>query len=642
MPNDNLPTANAPAPPKSRGRMVLLAVMVLAAGLGVWQSWDVWFKHDPTRPAVLAELVHPGAAAGYNVLLITLDTTRPDHLGCYGYTKIKTPAIDSLLEHGVRFDDAVASAPLTLPSHATMMTGLYPPRLGVRDNGSYRLAAEHRTMAEVLKETGYDTAAFVSAFVLDKRFGLDQGFDVYDFAVSDQGRRGPESMLNERRADAVTTSAIDWLEQRARRGAKDPFFAWVHYYDPHHPYTSPLAELGAFRAESAYDAEIAFVDLHLKRLLNTVDRLDLGDRTLIVLASDHGESLNEHQEITHGVFIYEVTIRAALLLSCPTLFDRPYRADDRVVGLVDVLPTTLDLLGMPPPSAGDGQSLLQAHADPERPIYIESYHPREQLGCSELVGLRRHTDKYILAPTAEYYDLRKDPKETRNRYDAGLARLTSLKEQLADLLQRWRQTGSDRGGAKVMSPEEEARLRSLGYAGTTAITTARSWPDPKDQIEFINQTQQVNELATSGRYDEALALAQQVAAKCEGYAYPVLLLAQLYEKTDRLQEACGVLQAYAEHYPSADILMHLAKDHFALRQYDRMEESLQAAEVLDPRRGSVPELRGDRLFAAERYAEAVRQYEKAIEIDGIRLGLEVRDKLVAARARLDDLNHKGN
>ncbi|MFH0981954.1 MAG: sulfatase [Planctomycetota bacterium] len=288
---------------RKKWRTGLLVLLVLAIGLAGWRAVDFFFDPDPTRPVVLSEVVRPGAAAGYNVLLITLDTTRADHLGCYGYKQIKTPAIDSLLDHGVRFDDDVVSVPLTLPSHATMMTGLYPPRLGVRDNGTYELAPEHVTMAEILKAQGYDTAAFVSVFILDKRFGLDQGFDVYDFAVSDQGRRGPETLRNERFAGEVTSSAIRWLKSRGKARATAPFFMWIHYYDPHNPYDSPLAELENFKGKHPYDAEIAFVDLHLKRLLAALDEQGLRERTLIVLQTDHGESLTEHRETYHGIFI---------------------------------------------------------------------------------------------------------------------------------------------------------------------------------------------------------------------------------------------------------------------------------------------------------------------------------------------------
>ncbi|UCG15434.1 MAG: sulfatase-like hydrolase/transferase [Phycisphaerales bacterium] len=619
---------------------------LLAAGLALVAVAVVAYRFlgsrfdDPTKPVVLADVISPGAAAGYNLLLITLDTTRPDHLSCYGYDNLDTPAIDSLLEHGVRFDDAVVSTPLTLPSHASLLTGLYPPAIGVRDNGTYRLAAEYTTLAELLRDHGYDTAAFIAAFVLDKRFGLDQGFDVYDFKTSDKGRKGTETLLNERGANDVTDSAIRWFKQRATTAAT-PFFAWVHYYDPHDPYEPPTIDQEQFQTIQAYDAEIAFVDLHLKRLLNTIDELNVRDRTLIVLASDHGESLTEHDETYHRIFIYDATIQAALILSCPTLFDRAYRVDDRVVTLVDILPTTLDLLGIDRPADTDGRSLLTAHADPDRAVYIESYYPRERLGCSELVGLRRHADKYIHAPTPEYYDLRKDPKELRNRYEPDSPQLAILEQQLDELRRRWDRSGSALAGAATMTPQEEARLRSLGYVGTTDITDARSWPDPKDQIGVINQLYEVHSLISGGQYTEALALTRAIADQCEGYDYPIHMLATAHEKLDQIEQACRVLQEYADRYPSADILLRLARYQFRLRRYPQMEKTLQAAEILDPLRGSIPKLRGDRFFEEKRYAEAAEQYEKAIEMDGDRLGPEVRNRLYEAKRRLHESGDTG-
>jgi tetratricopeptide (TPR) repeat protein len=376
------------------------------------------------------------------------------------------------------------------------------------------------------------------------------------------------------------------------------------------------------------------MDGQLNRLLEALDRLDLRDRTLIVLVSDHGEALAEHDERKHGILIYDATIRVALILSSPALFDRPYRVDDRVVGLVDVVPTTLDLLGLPPAAQGDGQSLLTAELDPDRAVYIESYYPREKLGCSELHGLRRHTDKYILAPRPEYYDLRRDPKELRNLYEANPPRLASLKQELAELLQRHNQTGQAFAGATPMTPEEEARLRSLGYIGTSDVGDTRSRPDPKDRIRVINQLMDVDGLVRRGKHAEAIALARKAATQCDGYDYPIHKMADIYEQTNRLPDACRVLRDFAERHPSAGILTHLAKYYYRLEQYDLMEESLRAAETLDPLRGSIPALRGARFFKEGRYAEAVAQFERAIAIDGERLGPKALNNLRVAKSRL--------
>lgn len=627
-----MPVQDQSATRRRGGRSFLIAVVAIAVGLFAWESFKP-ANDDPTTPVTLADVVQHGSAAGFNLLLISLDTTRPDHLGCYGYAQARTPTIDSLLDHGVRFDDAVTSAPLTLPSHATILTGRYPPAIGVRDNGSYRLADQHVTLAEILKDHGYDTAAFVSAFVLDRRFGLDQGFEDYDFQASQDGHVGDEVSLElERRAHDVTSSAVQWLQSRHESRPDQPFFLWVHYFDPHQPYNSPIADVDHFR-DRPYDAEIAFVDLHLKRLLDAFDRQGLRERTLIVLVSDHGEALFDHGEAFHGVFIYESTMRVALLLSCPTLFEKPFRVDDRLVGTVDILPTVLELFGLSPPAISDGRSLLARDPAPERTIYIETCFP-PAVGCAKQHGLRRHTDKYILAPKPEFYDLRKDRHEQENLYDGNPAGLALLTDRLAQLLRGWDLAADDHAAEHQQTPEEIRRLEALGYVmgGSTAATD--SLPDCKDQIDIVNQMTEVTRLIAFESYEEALELATEVAAQSEGFDAPVLKMAECYARLDRLPEAAEVLGRFAKAYPSAQHVYYYAKVLFALGRYDEMLEELQAAELLDPRLGAVPVLRGDYFVKMERYREAVEQYERAIAIDGERLGPTVGEKLREARKLL--------
>ena len=251
-------------------------------------------RFDGPAPALLSDLVEAGEATGVNVLLVTLDTVRADRLGCYGHESAETPTLDALAARGVRFDDAITSVPVTLPSHATILTGLSPLSHGVRDNGRYRLAEEHVTLTEVLSSHGYDTAAFVGCFVLDARFGLDQGFDTYDFEVSADGYHPQMPDFNERSATGVTDAVVRWLDERAISGANAPFFAWVHYFDPHQPYQSPLQRLPRF-AVRPYDAEIAYVDAELQRVLDKLGDLGVRDRTVVVVAGDHGKRYNHYE-----------------------------------------------------------------------------------------------------------------------------------------------------------------------------------------------------------------------------------------------------------------------------------------------------------------------------------------------------------
>jgi len=638
-----MPASNAhdgDSPPRSvtsaankRSRTLWIVGALVTVGLIAWTVIGSWRSHDPTQPVILAEVIQPGAAAGFNVLLITLDTTRPDHLGCYGYEHARTPTIDSLLDHGVRFDDAVTSVPITLPSHATMLTGRYPPPLGVRTNGAFRLVSEHVTLAEVLKNHGYDTAAFVSCFVLDKRFGLNQGFDVYDFAIGG-GIRRPLSVHNERRANDVSTVAIEWLKSRREAAASTPFFAWVHYFDPHAPYAPPIVVSEQLR-DKPYDAEIAFVDLHLKRLLNAIDESGMRDRTLIVLASDHGEALMEHGEAYHGVFLYETTVRAALIFSCPTLFDRAYRVDDRVVALADLAPTVLDLLGLPPLRNIEGRSLLAPDPLHDRAIYIETRFPELDLDCGPLFGLRRHTDKYILAPTPEYYDLRADPRELQNLCDDAGANAEKLSRKLSEMMQHWA-TDSEDQSLYTMSPEEIRRLESLGYVSGGRGSSSDDAPcDPKDHIVVINQMSEVMRLTALEQYEEALALAKELAAQSEGWVAPVRSMAKLHVTLEQWEEAAGVLRKFVDTHPNPEMLYLLASAYHHLRQWDRCEETLQAAEIIDPLLGAIPLLRGDVLCAQGRYPEAIDAYRKAMEIDPDRVGPEAGSKLEQARRHLD-------
>ena len=625
-----------PAAPRQNGRLVILAAVALTAcGLAAWTVVEMLTNPDATRPVSLADIVEPGDAAGYNVLLITLDTTRADRLGCYGYESAQTPSIGSLLDHGVRFDDAVASAPTTLASHATIHTGLYPHHHGVRVNGRYRLAPEHVTLADTLQAHGYETAAFVACFVLDQRFGLDQGFDVYDFEVSDEGRRSPTDLLSEREAHHVTTAAIKWLRARRESTGMAPFFLWVHYYDPHSPYESPLEKTLPLRNGSggtAYDGEIAFVDLHLGRLLDTLTALGAYDHTLIGLVSDHGESLGEHGEQQHGGFLYEASMRVALMFSCPTVFERPWRVDDRVVGTVDIVPTIADLLGIPLSRSVDGLSLLTAEADSDRAIYMETLHTQEYLACSPLFGLRRHGDKFILAPRSEYYDLRRDPTELRNLYGSGDPRIDDLRRRLSA---RMEDRSTDCSATRTMSPEEVERLASLGYVDLGGPVRSNELPDPKDQVPLLAELDVAVQLMYEDELGKALAVAQQLVERMAGVETPVFILVDIYRKLGQEDEAIRVLTEFSEKHPSAATHVRLAELLLYQRRYDEMERSLHAAEVYDPQCGMIPVLRGNRFFDEQRYEEAVEQLRTAIRMDGERLGPRVKQKLAEAVRRMN-------
>ena len=616
----------------SHRRLVVLLVAAAATVLVVVLVLAVW-NRDAARPCRLADVVSAGDAAGFNLLLVTLDTTRADRLGCYGYEPAHTPAIDSLVNHGVRFDDAVTSVPITLPSHATMLTGLYPPNHGAHDNGVNRVVAEHVTLAETLAARGYDTAAIIGAFVLDARFGLSQGFALYDFEAEKEDRETGEA-LADRPANEVTDAALHWLAQRGERQATTPFFLWVHYFDPHRPFKPPIEYLRAAH-DQPYDAEIAFMDAQFQRLLDELDRRGLRERTLIAVASDHGEGLGEHEEVTHGMLTYEGTMRTAFILSCPALFDRAYRDSDRVVGLVDLRPTLEDLLGIPLTKPCDGQSLLGTERDPDRAIYFETVLPLHRAGWSPLYGLRRHRDKYVLAPQSEYFDLPDDPKENSNLYSSNPPGLAPLSRQLAEMMERWGSGGQDNSAQRTMTAEEINRLAALGYVGGEETPSSTdNLPDPKVMIPLVRPIMHARALVAQGRYQEALPMVREVAEQCPDYGLAYRMLAEIHAALGHPEEGAALLREFTMRQPDFDLYLALAKILLSMERYDELEEVLCRAESLRPDDGAIPTTRGNALVQRGLFEQAIAEYERALEVDEARYGQTVSKAIDTLRQRL--------
>jgi len=582
--------------------------------------------------ADLSAVVQPGAAAGYNVVFISLDTVRRDHIGAYGDAAAETPAIDALAARGFRFDHAITPVPITLPSHATMMTGLYPPRHGVRDNGLYRLAPEHTTLAERLRGAGYETAAFVGCFVLDKRFGLDQGFDTYDFEVGEGGYFPSNFDFNQRSAGAVTGSALRWLG--ARRGAGDgkPFFMWLHYFDAHVPYASPLGNLPRF-AGRPYDAEITYVDQSIARLIEELDRAGLRERTLVVVVADHGEGLGEHDESTHGLFVYDATLRVPFILSCPGLFRGAHTDRERAVSLVDLRPTIEDLLGLEPEAGQDGVSLVRSGSGAGRTLYIETMMAFHAARCSPLYGVRRIEDKFIDAPEPEYYDLAADPRELQNLAAENRPAAAELSGTLDELRAAW-QASTAPGGAREMSEEESERLRSLGYLSSAGAPDTGNLPDIKAMMRASKKLTAALRLQKENRLDEALRTAREAAAECPGYIDAAGLVAQLCDQLQRPDEAVAVLSRSLEVNPTCGIALQLARTHMMASRYAEMDSALAIAATLDPGNGFVHVLRADRHSMRGELAAAIAEYEEALRIDEYRVGTLVRPVLETLRAQL--------
>jgi arylsulfatase A-like enzyme/Flp pilus assembly protein TadD len=409
-------------------------------------------------------LAGAGALRGVNVLLITIDTLRRDRVGAYGNHDGLTPNIDRLAAGGVRYPHAFSPAPLTLPAHASILTGLLPRRHGIHNNTKFRLDEHVPTLASVLKRAGYRTGAFVGAFVLDGRFGLNQGFDEYD----DRLPRGERASFHfaERRGAEVVALAQDWISSGSGARSAGPWFAWVHLFDPHAPYEAPVE----YRAgRTPYDAEVAYADAMLGPLLARLSAAQALSPTLIVLTADHGESLGDHGEMTHGLFAYDSTLAVPLIVNAPAIAPATV---DAPVSHPDLTPTILDLLGLAAPGPVDGQSLVRPPA-PDRPLYFEALDASLTRGWAPLRGIIQGGWKYIDLPDAELYDLATDPGEQHNRID---------RDPHADLLKRTLRlaSGPDTAAPRVaVEPEAAARLRSLGYSTGSAPRTLNAGDDPK-------------------------------------------------------------------------------------------------------------------------------------------------------------------
>ena len=481
------------------------AVVIAAAAAGVYRFWPRDVVAHGTDFGVLP---HGVDRARLNLLVVTLDTTRADHLGAYGRPDAGTPTFDALAQDGVLFEHATTAAPLTLPAHSTIFTGRFPPEHGVRDNGGYFLNASETTLAETLKARGYATGGFIAAYVLDSKWGINQGFDTYfdDFDLSKYKSFSMGAI--QRPANEVVDHALPWLEQH--RGS--PFFAWVHLYDAHTPYDPP----SPFRERyphDPYQGEISFADSQVGRLVQFLKDRALLDRTVVVVIGDHGESLGDHGETGHGFFIYESTTHVPMLIRTPYSAMQRRRVADPVRS-VDVMPTVLDLLGVATPAGTtiDGKSLTPLMTGGSQDMGLEAYaeavYPLHHFGWSDLRALRQGRYKLIAAPRPELYDLQDDPREERNIYqerkplgDRMINRLTQMEEGFKTSAQHSSQ-------ATEVDPDAKARLAALGYVGsfvaTVGDTQRTGLADPKDKVQVFNEIARARDL---GRDENEVAAA---------------------------------------------------------------------------------------------------------------------------------------
>jgi len=605
---------------------VLAAVVAVAAAAAAgWQ----WFQMRPVRSPAGQELgrLAAGRVDGLNVLLITLDTTRADRIGAYGFPAVETPAIDRLAREGVLFERAISPAPLTLPAHSSIFTSKFPPRHGVRDNGGFFLDAAETTLAERLKSRGFQTGGFVGAYVLDSKWGVDQGFDTYfdDFDLTKYQSLSLGSV--DRPGNEVADRALQWLDTVT--GSR--FFGWVHFYDAHSTYAPPEPFKTRY-ANRPYAGEIAFVDSQVARLVGWLEQRDLLDRTVVVVIGDHGESLGEHGESTHGFFVYEGVARVPFIIRAPYDTMHGRRIAD-VVRSVDVMPTVLDLVGVRLDDPHDGQSLIPLMTGARTELGLEAYseavYPQFHFGWSQLTALHSGRFKYIAAPRPELYDLQEDPREEQNLF----AERGPLAARMAERLEAIAaDAAAERPAAPApeVDPDARERLAALGYIGT--FTTTRradgaTLADPKDKIHLFNLMTKARELA---RHDPespaAIEALERITREDPDVIDAWFMLGNEYYRRRRYEQAIAQYRRALALKPDYDLaLINMANSYRALGRDEEAMLGYRRFMEIDPRNAHIRYETAQILVDNGKLAEAREQLEQALAIE---------PKLAAARNAL--------
>jgi len=548
-----------------------------------------------------------------DVILITIDTLRADALGFAGNQRVRTPYLDSLAAKGIVYTHAHAHNVVTLPSHANIITGLYPYQHGLRDNAGFHLEASHPTLGAMMKAGGYTAGAFISAFPLDSRFGLNAGFDVYD----DKYREASDPLdfvVQERPAEETLSAARQWYD--STRGKKR--FLWVHLYDPHAPYAPPQPFRDAYR-DAPYLGEVAYVDDQLGKFLPPI--LDAHPNTIVVITGDHGEALGDHGELTHGLFAYEATLKIPLIVIDP---NRRAAKDARDARHIDIAPTILSRAHVSIPSTLPGRSLL----DPPQRLatYFEALSASLNRGWAPLVGLIDSGRKYIDLPVPELYDLAKDPAEKTNRAQSDRRELFALRQMLANA------APAPRDIARTVDPDQQARLLSLGYiSGTVAKKDYTAADDPKNLIDVDNQLHDIVAFYQTGQLAKAVDLARTVVQKHPQIKVASEMLAFMLQQNEKPEVAIDMLRRAVRSGSANDAM----KVRLGLLLSEN-KQSREAVEVLRPFAGSndpdVLNAFGIALADSGDLRGAVAQFTRVLSIDKTNAVAHQNLAVVALRA----------
>ncbi len=616
-------------------RKLILIIIVL---LLVATIFTIIKFSDKNQKNKLLELYVKNNIKKPNIILITLDTLRADHLPIYGYANTETPVLDKLAKKGLVFDTCITSDTLTLPAHSSIMTGMYPTNHGIHINGDNVLSEKQITIAEKIKELEYNTAAFIAAFVLDGRWGLKQGFDYYDdnfdlekFKTNDLGRV-------QRPANEVIDSSIKWLENNKNK----PFFSWIHLYDPHTPYKPPEEYLNKYNNRGRiglYDGEIAFMDSQIGRLIDWLNSNELMKNTILIIVGDHGESLGEHKEDTHGFFIYDSTIRVPLIIVTPfeSLNNRRVKTQVRTI---DIFPTILEFLKIPEVLNIHGKSLIPLffNESNDRVAYSESIAPRLQYNWSALYSLRTTKYKYIEAPRPEFYNLVEDPEELKNilRRETNISK--RYRNQLYGIIKE-SENNSQKADSANLDKETLSKLATLGYIGTsnnktTSLAENRKLPDPKDRVTLFNMISMASEYISEKNYDKALGILEEVVERDPKNPQIRLLLASSYMHEKKYAEAKSQLDTILKKNPeSIKALITLANLFYKKNDHDDVQTICKKILSIDKKYNQALGLMGRSLMFQGKLDKALDYFQKAIEI---------QPKLMLNRVALAKCLIKGN
>lgn len=559
--------------------------------------------------------IHERKLQGCNIILITLDTTRADHLSCYDADHVQTPNLDALAAAGTIFDRCISQVPLTLPAHTTILSGSYPAFHQVRDNGSFVVPEGLELLSETLQRRGFATSAFISAYVLHRKWGLNRGWDYYGDSFRFSKLKTVSLSNIQKLAGDVLPEAEAWLEKNGKRR----FFSWIHLYDPHSPYTPPEPFASLYRS-NPYQGEMAYMDAELGKFFSFLKARGLWDNTLIVAAGDHGEMLGEHGEDTHGLFIYEAAVHVPLIIRSP--WRLPAHRVARTVELVDIVPTILEALGIAPGKTQQGKSLLRlAFGDKSEgsgQALCETWYPRLHYGWSELTAIYKDGYKFIEAPQEELYDLANGGgAENDNLWLKKSAIGNKMKKSLLVFQARIARDSLSSTTQAALSREDRQKLAALGYLSTVVDTTGKTGlTDPKTKIQVYNDITRVREMEQDGRIGQAIVLMNEILARDPGIVDGRSLLGNLYYKEKRFPEALAayrqvIRQKTNDNFAMVDVVNTL----MAMKQLDQAEKEINAFRAIFPKDATFLRLLGQVAEQRQRPDEALAWFQKALILD---------------------------